>query len=100
MKRTAVGVLIAAVLFAACSGTNDAATTLPAPATEAEMATFCAQYDVAKDVGGIQELEMMLEVAPAEIRPVLVRLTGSPSEGFWDDVAAYEEFTERCDTEG
>lgn len=84
------------LILVSCSGSAaDETTTVPPPATQAEMEVFCARFHEVKDQSDKwAELE---KVAPAEIKGALFRLANGPSEGYWDDRETVEEFETRCD---
>ena len=67
-----------AVGSAACGGGETVESTLPAPATEAEMEVFCARYEEVKNQSD-KWLELE-KVAPVEIKGQLFRLANGPSE--------------------
>lgn len=91
-----LAVIPAVALLASCSGSAaDETSTVPPPATQAEMEVFCARYQEVKDRSDKwAELE---KVAPAEIKGALFRLANGPSENYWVDRDAVEEFETRCD---
>jgi len=92
MRRTAV--IFLWLILAGCGGgiANDA--TIPPAATPAEVEIFCGRYEEVKNLAEKwQELE---KVAPPEIKGAFFRVSNGPSEGYWDDLAAAEEFVNRC----
>ena len=70
--------LFTAAFFSACGGGETVESTLPAPATEAEMEVFCARYEEVKNQSD-KWLELE-KVAPVEIKGQLFRLANGPSE--------------------
>lgn len=88
-------VLPAVLILVSCSGPAADTTTVPPPATEAEMEVFCARYHEVKNRSDRwAELE---KVAPAEIKGALFRLANGPSENYWVDRDTVEGFEARCD---
>ena len=92
MRRTAV--MFIWLMMIACGGETTADAIDPPAATPAEMEIFCGRYEEVKNLAEKwQELE---KVAPPEIKGAFVRVGNGPSEGYWDDLAAAEEFVNRC----
>ena len=85
------------LMLSACGDVSvDGTTTLPPPATEAEMEVFCARYH---EVKGQEDRWVELEkVSPAEIKGAMFRLINGPSEGYWADRETVEAFERRCES--
>ena len=88
--------MIGLMALVACSGSTDATTTSPPPATAEEMEIFCARYAEVENLDYQAKYEALLEVAPAEIEGPLFRVTNNP--GPTEDDTRVEEFLDRCES--
>lgn len=84
-----------AVVLTGCATTTADTTDTPS-ATAEEMEIFCARHDEVKNLSFEEKHTALLEVAPAEIEPELFRLVNGPSDGWFEDGQAVDEFIERC----
>ena len=90
--------VVIALLIAACGSAENAGTTIPPPATQAELDVFCEGYEEVRDVSIGEQWEELLAVAPGEIHGELIRLTaGAPGESYWEDRETVEAFMKRCE---
>lgn len=89
-------VFVVTVASGGCGGGDAGTDPSAAPATPAEIAAVCERYDEVKDqeIGAVWTA--LIDVAPDEIRPSLVRLIAPPGERYWEDRGIVEDFLDRC----
>lgn len=97
-RRRALGLVAALVIASACAADLPTTTTTPPPATAAEMNVFCERWADFKDEDIRTMLNALIDVAPAEIKGVIVRMAGPPSDGWDEDDAQFDDFVKRCET--
>lgn len=62
---------------------------------------FCERYEEVMNLSIGELWSEALDVAPAEIRGELIRLTsGAPGESYWEDREIVEDFMKRCGQAG
>lgn len=101
MRRAplAASTLALSVLLASCPAVPERATTTsPPPATAEEMRIFCQAWSETHASGGLGLPESLIEVAPAEIKDVVIRMTTPPGQGWEEDLRRFNEFVSRCQT--
>ncbi|MDX1468449.1 MAG: hypothetical protein R3258_03850 [Acidimicrobiia bacterium] len=91
--------LLLALLVAACPAVpDDGTSTSPPPATANEVRLFCEAWSEVHASGGLGLPESLIEVAPAEIKDVVIRMSGPQGDGWEEDLRRFNEFISQCET--